>query len=60
MVLIPEFSVTPVVKGKDAVRFLERMKNPKPLSAERRAELARVRELLDRQLWASKRKGENG
>lgn len=34
-----EIKDTPILKGKDAERFLAAMSNPKPVSAKRKAEI---------------------
>jgi hypothetical protein len=40
---------TPVVYGKDAIRILKEMENPKPLSEERMAEIRKAGELYRKQ-----------
>ena len=38
-IMATEIKDTPILKGKDAERFLEAMSNPKPVSAKRKAEI---------------------
>jgi hypothetical protein len=46
--IIPEFHVTPVVRGKDAIRVLKEMENPTPMSESQRIALEEGRKMLAR------------
>jgi len=41
---------TPILRGKDAIRFEEMIANPQPISQERRERIRRAGELMDK-MW---------